>query len=78
MNSWAPSSPDQLCREAPPPGAVCSCGCQVVSAYESEWRKDAWRANDRNRAEYLAHLVSIGYPPCETEQLMLNCLTDQD
>lgn len=70
--------PDQLCREAPPTRHAVLLWVQVVSAYEAEWCKDVWRTEDRPRTEYLAHLVSIGYTPCETEQLMLNRLTTQD
>ncbi len=70
--------PDQMCRQAPAVRHGVLLWVQVVSAYESEWRKDAWRNNDRTRAEYLAHLVSIGYQPCDTEQLMLDRLAKPD
>ena len=44
----------------------------TCTAYEAEFPKDAWRHNDNLRAAYLAHLIRLGYTPCDTEQLMIN------
>jgi len=64
--------PDRALAQASPARQPVLIWAEVCAAYESEFTKDAWRRADRSRAAYLAHLVELGYRPCETEQLMID------
>ena len=65
------TDPDQHCRDAAPTRHGALLWAQLCAAYETEFTKDAWRRTDPHRAAYLRHLVSLGYTPCDTEQLMI-------
>ena len=70
--------PNQVLGAAPEHRHGVLAWTVTCAAYETEFPKDAWRNNDDRRAVYLAHLVSLGYTPCDTEQLMIDRLTSTD
>ena len=65
------TDPDRHCADAAPTRHGALLWAQLCAAYETEFTKDAWRRTDPHRANYLRHLVSLGYTPSDTEQLMI-------
>jgi len=65
------TDPDQHCRDAAPTRHGQLLWAHICAAYEAEFSKGAWRHTDYDRAAYLTHLVSLGYAPCDTEQLLI-------
>lgn len=60
-------------REAPPSQHAGLIWARIVCAEEDEFTKDCWRNGaDQPRADYLRHLVDLGYELCETEQLIVD------
>lgn len=43
----------------------------VAAAYEDTYHRDSHRHHDTGRAEYVRHLVELGYGPAETDRLVL-------
>lgn len=72
-------SPTRVLRDAPPARHPMLLWASVCAVYESTLPKDVWRhqlsARD-SQTEYLAHLVDLGYTPCDTEARMIAELTD--
>lgn len=74
-------APDRILINAPAARHPMLLWATVAAVYESVMTKDIWRRPASSRADvttYLAHLVELGYSPCETEALMINGPADDE
>lgn len=74
-------SPARVLRGAPAARHPMLLWAAVAATYESVMPKDVWRrslSSRKSETEYLAHLVDLGYVPCDTETRMIADLTSDD
>ena len=63
---------DREIRDAAPARHLLLLWAQTVVAYEDDFPKDAHRQDSADRADYLRHLVDIGYTLADVDQAVID------